>query len=131
MPPLNKNPIHRSQLQIVEDVVRYTIWTHRETRKFYVVMGFAWNTITDCWDVIYEPYDRRKRGPKLSLPSKSPTTFTRQIEGHPKSWKKRFIQVPDEEIIAKKKLSRSKVKSRKKQKQPGAHPPTCECGSCW
>lgn len=66
----------------IKGVRRYDIWEHNETKKQYFIQGFAFNTITDQMDVIYEPLY------KCDIPQ-----FTRQIDGHEKSFLNRFTRL--------------------------------------
>lgn len=50
-------------------------WRHTQTGASYRVTGFAYNTITDCVDVLYTPLVPGPFG-----------IFSRQLSGGPKAW---------------------------------------------
>lgn len=55
--------------------VKGEVWEHTSSGHRYIIIGAAWNTITDCMDVVYSPmyvceFER----------------FTRQLRHHPKAF---------------------------------------------
>lgn len=55
------------------------VWRHDKTDGLYTISGTVFNTVTDRWDVLYKPMYPCEIG-----------EFSRQREGHEKSFMRRF-----------------------------------------